>query len=170
MSSSSPAARLSSPTTQDAPAELLRSHEVDLYPLNTPDRAEEIDGAIGDGSQFHSQYDYYAHGVGPETITAPAGWEGRLVQLELTPIRKRDGTVIAWCLSMHDLILAKLAAGREHDFEFAEAAVLHGLVDTDQLVLGVDLMPESHREIVRERVHGLIRKTRRQKKRAASAR
>jgi hypothetical protein len=146
----------------DAPAELLRSHEVDLYPRKDPERAEQIDGAMGDGSPFHAEFDYYAHGVGPETLVAPEGWEDRLVRLELSPIRKRDGKVIAWCLSMHDLVLAKLAAGREHDLEFAEATLAHGLVDGEQLMLGVDLIPESHREIVRERVQGLISKTDRQ--------
>src|SRR5260370_1173162 len=57
----------------DAPPSLLRSHEVDVYPKSNPDQSERIDGAIGDGSMFHSTYGYYAHGVGPETITAPAG-------------------------------------------------------------------------------------------------
>ena len=29
--------------------------------------ADKIDGAIGEGSQFHQTYGYYAQGVGPET-------------------------------------------------------------------------------------------------------
>lgn len=140
----------------DAPDELLMSHEVDLFPRNAPERSDQIDGAIGDGSLFHDTYDYYAHGVGPEAVIGPAGWEQRLVRLELVPIQRRDGAVIAWCLEMHDLVLAKLAAGRDHDFEFAETALNHGLVDREQLLLGVDLMPESHREIVGNRLRGMI--------------
>jgi hypothetical protein len=31
-------------------------------------------GALGDGSPFHAAFGYYAHGVGPETAKAPAGW------------------------------------------------------------------------------------------------
>jgi len=58
----------------DAPASLLRSIETDVYPLNHPERADDIDGAIGDGSRFHETYAYYAHGVGPEIALAPAGW------------------------------------------------------------------------------------------------
>lgn len=136
----------------DAPEPLLRSIEADLYPRNRPDRAIEIDGAIGDGSTFHETYGYYAHGVGPETPIAPAGWEGRLVAVELPAIRRRDRTVTAWCLEAHDLVLAKLAAGRPHDLDFAETALRAKLVDRDQLLLGLDLMPPRHRELVRDRL------------------
>lgn len=135
-----------------APATLLRSLEVDVFPRSEPQRADEIDGAIGEGSRFYETYGYYAHGVGPETAVAPAGWEQRLVRLELPAIRPSEGTVIAWCIGVHDLVLAKLAAGREHDFEFATDALREGLVDPEQLWLGIDLMPESHRERSRERL------------------
>ena len=136
----------------NAPASLLRSLEVDVFPRSEPQRADEIDGAIGEGSRFYETYGYYAHGVGPETAVAPAGWEGRLVRLELPAIRPREGTVIAWCLEVHDLVLAKLAAGREHDLEFAADALREGLVDPDQLRLGVDLIRESHREPTKNRL------------------
>ena len=49
------------------PEEMLRSIEADVYPLRAPEKADLIDGAIGDGSQFHAQYGYYAHGVGVTT-------------------------------------------------------------------------------------------------------
>jgi hypothetical protein len=135
-----------------APQSLLKSAEVDLYPLNDPDQADVIDGVIGDGSRFHETYAYYAHGVGPETAVAPAGWQGRLVRLELPAIKRKDGTVVAWCMDTADLVLAKLAAGRAHDFEFATEAIRAGLVDPEQLELGVDLMPESHRSLTGERL------------------
>ena len=140
----------------NAPASLLRSLEVDVFPRSEPQRADEIDGAIGEGSRFYETYGYYAHGVGPETAVAPAGWEGRLVRLELPAIRPREGTVIAWCLEVNDLVLAKLAAGREHDLEFAADALRERLVDPDQLRLGVDLIPESHREPTKTRLLVLL--------------
>jgi hypothetical protein len=140
----------------DAPPALLRSQEVDVYPRSEPERAPEIDGAIGDGSPFHSTYGYYAHGVGPETIKAPAGWEARLERLELAAIRKKDGTVVAWYLEVHDLVLAKLAAGRQHDLTFAEDAIREGLADVGRLRRGVDLVPQNVREPVAERLEGLI--------------
>lgn len=140
----------------DAPESLLKSLEVDVFPRHAPERAGEVDGAIGDGSRFHETYGYYAHGVGPETSIAPAGWEERLVRLELPAGVRKDGAVIAWCLEVHDLVLAKLAAGRPHDFEFAEEALRAGLVDRDLLRRRVDLMPDSHRELTRKRLIGLI--------------
>jgi hypothetical protein len=139
----------------DAPGALLVSLEVDVFPRSQPERAEEIDGAIGDGSRFHETYGYYAHGVGPEAAVAPAGWQERLVRVDLPGLGRRQQTVTVWCLEVHDLVLAKLAAGRSRDFEFAEEALRARLVDCDQLRLGVDLMPESHRELTRERLEGL---------------
>jgi hypothetical protein len=53
------------------PDELLVSREVDVYPRSNPERAVDIDGAIGDGSQFDATFGYYAHGVGPETPRQP---------------------------------------------------------------------------------------------------
>jgi hypothetical protein len=66
--------------------------------------------------------------------------------------------VIAWCLEAHDLVLAKLAAGREHDFEFAREAVRVGVVSREQLLLGLDLMPTSHRRLTSQRLKGLLAK------------
>jgi hypothetical protein len=142
-------------TVEAPPAELLRSMEVDVYPRSNPERAVEIDGAIGEGSRFHETYGYYAHGVGPETITAPAGWESRLLKLELAPIRRTGDEVIVWCLSLPDLMLAKLAAGRPHDVTFVEEALNARLVTLDELRRGIDLMPESSRPDVARWLDGL---------------
>jgi hypothetical protein len=139
----------------DAPESLLRSLEVDVFPRSDPDRADEIDGAMGDGSRFHETYGYYAHGVGPETVVAPVGWEGRLVRVELPAIRPHEAKVVAWCLEVHDLVLAKIAAGRPHDLDFVADALAAGLVTAEELELGIDLMPESHRELTRARLAGL---------------
>lgn len=145
----------------DAPESLLQSLEVDVFPRNHPERAGEIDGAIGDGSRFHETYDYYAHGVGPQTPVAPAGWEGRLVLVELPAMNPRNGTVKAWCMEVHDLVLAKIAAGRPHDLDFVEGAIRSGLVDLEQLDLWAALMPESDRELTRKRLTGVIAGVRR---------
>lgn len=145
-------------TLDDPPEPLVRSLEVDLYPKNHLDRAIEIDGALGDGSPFHAHYGYYAHAVGPETITAPAGWEGRLRRLEAPAIRRRNGTAVAWCLSLPDLVLAKLAAGRPHDLEFVEVALSHGLTSAEELRRGVELLPVHAQADARVRAEGLIAK------------
>lgn len=137
-----------------APAALLTSAELDLYPKNNPERADEIDGALGDGSPFHAAFDVYAHGVGPETATPPDGWEERLVRVDVPKAVRGHAT--AWCLEAHDLVLAKLAAGRQHDVEFAIEAVRAELVDPVRLVRTAELMPPAHRDRTRERLMGVI--------------
>jgi hypothetical protein len=59
----------------------FQSLESDVYPRNHPDRADDIDAAIGELSPFHSTHGYYAHGVSPRTAILPAGWEQRLIRL-----------------------------------------------------------------------------------------
>ena len=108
----------------DAPRSLLVSNEADLYPKNKPERADLIDGTIGELSPFHETFGYYAHGVGPTTATLPDGWEDRLVPLYSENTRGATG----WCLEIHDLIVSKLVAGREKDLDFAREAANHLLV------------------------------------------
>lgn len=113
----------------DAPESMLVSREADLFPKNHPERADEIDGSLGDGSYFDSSFGYYAHAVGPETAKAPTGWNGRLVPVQ----SENTGNAIGWCLEVHDLVLSKCAAGRERDWDFAKEAVRHGLADLQEL-------------------------------------
>jgi hypothetical protein len=114
----------------DAPAELCVSTEADVYPKNKPDRADLIDGSIGEGSPFHATYGYYAQGVGVTTATLPAGWMDRLVAVSNSNTRGATG----WCLEPHDLVLSKYVAGREKDRRFARAALSAGLVQEETLV------------------------------------
>lgn len=126
----------------DPPETMLFSMEADVYPLKAPEKAEEIDGSLGDGSPFHGMYGYYAHGVGPETAVAPAGWEERLVRLSISPRVGRIGEAVALCLEVHDLVLAKCVAGRERDWDFASEAVAAGLVRSGVLLRRLGDLPE----------------------------
>lgn len=137
----------------DPPKSLLRSAEVDIYPRRNPDRAEAIDGALGDGSHFQQTFGYYAHGVGPETAKAPEGWEERLVRVAVPKRPGEVGDVYALCIEVHDLILAKCAAGRERDWEFAENAIAAELVETEELLERIDGLPISVPEQRRVRSH-----------------
>jgi hypothetical protein len=65
----------------DAPPELLVSMEADVYPLHGPEKADLIDGSIGELSPFHEAFGYYAHGVGPDTAVLPSAWKARLVKV-----------------------------------------------------------------------------------------
>ena len=113
----------------DAPETMLMSREADIYPKNHPERSDEIDGSLGDGSYFDSSFGYYAHAVGPETAKAPAGWEDRLIPVQ----SENTGNAIGWCLEVHDLVLSKCAAGRQRDWDFAREALRHGLVEPAEL-------------------------------------
>ncbi len=113
----------------DAPESLLVSREADVYPRNRPERSDEIDGSLGDGSYFDATFGYYAHAVGPETAILPAGWEDRLIPV----CNENTGGATGWCLEVHDLLLSKCAAGRERDWEFAEEALRHRLADPLEL-------------------------------------
>jgi len=134
----------------DAPAELRVSDEADVYPRNHPDRADLVDGSIGELSPFHVNFGYYAQGVGPTTATLPAGWEGRLV-----PIRnERTRGATGWCLEIHDLGIAKYVAGRDKDLEFLAAAIRHGMLDERTLRdrLAATELPDDVRALVAARI------------------
>jgi hypothetical protein len=109
----------------DAPPELRVSVEADVFPRHYPERADVIDGSIGEGSPFHATFGYYAQGVDASTSVLPVGWEERLIPVRNANTRGSTG----WCLEVHDLLVAKAVAGREKDRAFVRDVVRHGLVD-----------------------------------------
>lgn len=121
----------------DAPAELLVSDEIDIYPRDRPELADLIDGAIGELSFFHDEFGYYAQGVGPTTAILPGGWEDRLI------IVTNDNThgAVGQCLEIHDLLAAKYAAGRDKDRRFCRDTVRRGLADQARLLERVEALP-----------------------------
>jgi hypothetical protein len=138
----------------DAPPALLSSNEADVYPKNKPELADVIDGTIGELSPFHETFGYYAHGVGPTTATVPEGWRERLVPVRNANTRGATG----WCLEIHDLVVSKLAAGREKDLDFAREAARHHLIREDVLRdrLSVTDLSEKLRPIVEGRIARLL--------------
>lgn len=108
----------------NAPADLLVSIEADVFTFRNPADADLIDGSIGEGSPFHQTFGYYAHGVAEETAILPAGWKDRLVTVR----NANTGNGCGLCLEVHDLAVAKLAAGREKDFSFVAGLLRHRLV------------------------------------------
>jgi hypothetical protein len=134
----------------DAPDELCVSAEADVYPKNRPDRADLIDGSIGEGSPFHDAYGYYAQGVGETTAVLPAGWKERLVPIRNANTRGATG----WCLDAHDLALSKYVAAREKDDRFVRAAIAGKLIEIQTLLERLSAMPvdEATRERVRRRI------------------
>lgn len=133
-----------------APAELCVSNEADVYPRNHPERADLIEGSIGELSPFHSTFGYYAQGVSPETAVLPAGWESRLVTIQNANTRGASGL----CLEIHDLALAKYVASRDKDRTFIAAAIVHRLLDREELVrrLATLPIPSDRRDAIAARI------------------
>ena len=125
----------------NAPAELLVSNEADVFPFRSPERSDLIDSTIGEGSPFQRSFGYYAHGVGETSAVLPAGWRDRLILVT----GEKTRFVRGWCLEVHDLAIAKYAAGREKDRDFTRALARHGMVrreELDRRLAATDLAPE----------------------------
>jgi len=114
----------------DAPASMRVSVEADLYPLNHPERADLIDGSIGELSPFHETFGYYAQGVAEETARLPRGGKDRLVIIQNENTRGVKGL----CLEVHDLLVSKAIAGREKELAFLADAARHRLARAEILL------------------------------------
>lgn len=134
------------------PGVFTMSAEADIYPLQAPELADKIDGAIGEGSQFHQTYGYYAQGVGPNTAVLPRGWIDRVNRVQSAATNQRVG----YCLDLPDLFMSKAAAGRDKDREFCIAMLAHGYVKPAHLLSLVDAMPLD--EAARRRLKAAIRR------------
>jgi hypothetical protein len=134
----------------NAPAELLVSNEADVYPRARTERSDLIDATIGEGSPFQREFGYYAHGVDETTAILPDGWSERLVLITGENTRFVRG----WCLEVHDLAIAKYAAGRKKDLEFTTALARHGMMSREVLHqrLAVTPLDSELRERVSRRI------------------
>ncbi len=134
----------------DARPELVVSNEADVIIRDRPDRGDLVDASIGEGSPFQREFGYYAHGVDYTTAVLPEGWHERLVLVAGENTRFIRG----WCLEVHDLAIAKYAAGRERDREFTAIVAREGMVSRtvlDQRLAATSLDP-AVRAIVAARI------------------
>jgi hypothetical protein len=125
-------------STSHPPPECVVSMEADIFPLDAPELAELIDGAIGELSALHDHFGYCAQGVGPETAHLPQGWQQRLVRLQSEATNGRVGL----CLDPVDLFVSKAAAGREKDAAFNRALLAHGIVGLDDVLARATLLED----------------------------
>jgi len=121
------------------PDAVIGSIGADLTFLDDPDneKTDKVEAAIGELSDFHQMYHYYAQGVGITTAVLGPGWKDRLVFFENESSRPGRGL----CLEAHDCVAAKLAAGRDKDFVFAEALLAEKLVDAGLLIERIRALP-----------------------------
>jgi hypothetical protein len=97
--------------------------------------ADAIDGALGEGSQFHRTFGYYAQGVEVVTATLTPGWRSRLVPF---PCDTPQGQIMGWCLDGPDVWVAKAAAGRAKDHEYCRALAQAGLVERQECAARIE--------------------------------
>jgi hypothetical protein len=72
---------LGSFTEDELPEPAVCSIEADLAFFDDPDnvKSDEVDGAIGEDSQFHATFGYYGQAVSVTTAVLPVGWRDRIV-------------------------------------------------------------------------------------------
>ena len=119
------------------PAACLSSAEVDVYPRTHYQAVLLIQNKLGKTSAFAARSPYYVDCVSPDLATLPDGWTERLVPFKT----KNTGGVTGWCLELHDLTLAKLAAGRPKDLRYIRALLRHKLVRPEIIESRLDDMP-----------------------------
>jgi hypothetical protein len=113
----------------NAPPNLLKSMEADVFPPDKPDLADLIDGSIGEDSPFHETFGYYAHGIGPETAVLPNRWKSRLISIK----NQNTNNIEGLCISPVDLAISKLIAGREKDKSFVQSLIEKGMVSVKEI-------------------------------------
>jgi hypothetical protein len=145
---------LASRDESELPIEATRSIEVDLAFFDDPDeeRADAVDGAIGELSRFHETFGYYGQGVSLSTAVLPEDWIAELVELDSATPGSR-----VRALGPHDCVVSKLVANREKDRVFAKALIGAGIVDPDHLVARIRLLPHTIDEPRRRRLIDWVR-------------
>lgn len=112
---------------EDLPPAAVMSVEADVTFFDDPDNdaSDLVDMHLGEDSQFHATFGFYAHGIDVSAAWLPEGWQERT--RIWSPAAGAPGRAI--CLDPHDLAVAKLAAGREKDHVFVAAILDGGLLD-----------------------------------------
>jgi hypothetical protein len=130
---------LGSYSENELPREALLSMEADIAFADDPYelKADRVDGAIGEYSDFHEMNAYYAQGVSVTTAVLPDGWETRLVAYN----RPDAEPGRAHCLEAHDLVVSKLVVGREKDIDFTETLIGANLINVEMLRERAELLP-----------------------------
>jgi hypothetical protein len=141
--------------SDELPDAATASMEVDLAYFDDPteDKADAVEGAIGELSSFHEMNGVYAQGVSVRTAVLPAGWRVRVVPWS----NRSTGRAQAAFLEPHDCVVSKLVAYRGKNFAFAAAMLESALIDPTILVGRIDLLAASLDPRVPARLHSWLK-------------
>jgi hypothetical protein len=136
----------------DLPKYALMSSEADVAALDDPtdEKAMIVNGNIGEDTLFHSTHGVYAEGVAREIFAFPPGWEQRAIEVDGRGDRPSTGL----CPEIHDLAIAKLAAGRKKDSDWIKSLLASGHLKPDLLLERASQSPLSRSR--RELAVGLV--------------
>jgi hypothetical protein len=129
----------------ELPEVVVLSREADVAFLDDPDRrkADDVEGAIGEMSSFHEINQVYAEGVHIDTAELPERWRDRLITWNLRSSEPATPSFI----EPHDLVVSKLAAGREKDIAFAASLLDAGLVNLSIVLERAAVLPASAKRV-----------------------
>ena len=138
--------------TNEIPAELLRSNEIDLFYDPYEDGTEEyevseiLSGNLGEGTMFHDRYNYYVDGIHVENLILPTKWYER-TYLETIEFQDECGQCVAVrFLAPADAVAAKIKAGRRKDIIFIQELKDSGLINDDEVLNSIYDLPISFQE------------------------
>lgn len=106
----------------EPPPRMVQSIDVDFFLKFDPGRAGEINARLGEQSEFALMHGFYADAVSPQLVSAPAGWEARLVQVPFA------SGIVGWFLEPNDAAVAKLMRGEASDLEWVRAGLHAGVL------------------------------------------
>jgi hypothetical protein len=139
---------------QVVPMQMMMSREADLFAFDVSDEvaeriADELDGDLGQQSQFDDTHGYYVDGVEPKTVVLPEDWRDRSKPYSSSA----TGGVVAIVPHPDDIALSKLCAGREKDLDWVAAARREGIVSLRNMAARIDKLPgrtDDQREHIRK--------------------
>lgn len=108
------------------PEEMVMSRDIDLFTKTDPDRVfMEIGQSLNEKSKFAMDHGFYADPVSCKIISAPEGWQERLI-----PIPVKNG-IVAWFMDTNDAACAKAIRWAENDEKWIKSAVENGAANLE---------------------------------------
>ncbi len=107
---------------RDVPPRMAASLDVDAFCKGDPPRIFDLASALGQGSPFELEHGYYLDPISPAVATLPAGWEDRLIRIQLEP------ELSAWFLEPNDAAVSKYARMEPRDREWIRPGLRAGVL------------------------------------------